>query len=153
MPTAVRLLRGNPSRRPLPSHEPKIEAGLPPAPKTLDADARKEWFRCGRLLKRAGMISRLDLAVFALYCSAWSTWLKAQTAVQTTGLLVKTPNGSVQISPAWTITNQAAQKVHDIGASLGLNPSSRTKIHTMGTDAEKDPVSDFNSRRPGRPAA
>ena len=50
IPTALKRLAGNPGKRPLTAREPKTERKAPKCPRTLDAEARKEWRRVVKLL-------------------------------------------------------------------------------------------------------
>ncbi|MGQ7109640.1 hypothetical protein ACUOFC_06860, partial [Escherichia sp. TWPC-MK] len=43
-PTHLRLVRGNPSKRPINENEPKPAAGVPPTPKHFDKQG-KYWFK------------------------------------------------------------------------------------------------------------
>ncbi|KAB0993994.1 phage terminase small subunit P27 family, partial [Cronobacter sakazakii] len=43
-PTHLRLVRGNPSKRPINKNEPQPPAGVPPTPKHFDKQA-KYWFK------------------------------------------------------------------------------------------------------------
>ncbi|MEG7492624.1 phage terminase small subunit P27 family, partial [Enterobacter hormaechei] len=43
-PTHLRLVRGNPSKRPINENEPKPPSGVPPTPKHFDKQG-KYWFK------------------------------------------------------------------------------------------------------------
>ena len=43
VPTAIKRIRGNPGRYPLPEDEPKPPRGIPEAPEHLSELARKAW--------------------------------------------------------------------------------------------------------------
>ena len=49
-PTHIRLLEGNPSKRPINRREPQPEKGAPPCPRWLTAEARVAWKRITALL-------------------------------------------------------------------------------------------------------
>ena len=49
-PTALKLLHGNPGKRPISDREPKPPKGETTCPKHLDATAKTEWKRIGLLL-------------------------------------------------------------------------------------------------------
>ena len=98
-PTALKLLQGNPGKRPLNQNEPQPQARLPHAPGHLSDEGKKEWRRAGRFLLTLGLISDLDLAAFAGYCSAYGRWVEAEQALKTYGVMLKSPNGFPVQSP------------------------------------------------------
>src|SRR4051794_17589175 len=87
-PTALKLLTGNPGKRPLNQAEPQPSPRLPRAPEHLSNEAKKEWRRAGRFLLTLGLVSDLDLAAFAAYCTAYGRWVEAEQALKTYGLML-----------------------------------------------------------------
>lgn len=71
-PNLIKLVTGNPGKRPLNLADGvNPEVAVPDAPKHLCAEARKEWKRITVELLELGLISRIDRAALALYCQAW----------------------------------------------------------------------------------
>jgi len=134
--------------------EPQVKTQLPSPPEILGPEARREWFRAGKLLKSAGVISSLDRSIFALYCAAWERWQTAAAEVRERGSIATTPNGYPQISPYLVIEQQAIKQLAQLGEQLGLSPASRSRIKTNGflNAADQDPVASFRQARPPRPA-
>src|SRR5713101_6600171 len=93
VPTTLKLLRGNPGKRPLNPDEPQPRVEIPPCPSHLSTEAKKEWRRSAKLLAELGLLASIDRAALALYCEAWARWVQAEEALQTYGLMVKAPNG------------------------------------------------------------
>ena len=59
LPTHLKLLRGNPGKRPImPDPEPPIPEKLPEPPEFLRTDARDEWWRIVPELKALGLLTR-----------------------------------------------------------------------------------------------
>jgi len=56
-PTALKVLEGNPGKRPLNENEPKPEPKAPVCPKWLDNYAHKVWERLAPVLKQMGLLS------------------------------------------------------------------------------------------------
>src|ERR1051325_3456696 len=78
-PTALKLLRGNPGRRPLNVDEPQpppVEAGSPLAkcPKWLTGDARTLWNRVAPGAIRSGLLTEVDLPAFEALCQSYARW-------------------------------------------------------------------------------
>ena len=131
MPTRLKLLRGNPGRRPLNRNEPQPQPRLPRAPEHLSEAAKKEWKRAGRFLLQLGLISDIDLAAFAAYCTAYGRWVEAEQALQTYGLMLKSPGGFPVQSPYLGVANRALEQMRSLLSELGMSPASRTKVDAV----------------------
>lgn len=134
-PTKFRELVGNPSGRPLNTAEPEYPAGAGDCPVELDDAGRAEWERVSRLMTASGVLTAADRAVLTLYCSAWSRWAKANAFVLKTGEVLKTTEGNFYQNPYLSVANKALEQVAKLAAALGLDPTSRTRVHaaTPGT--------------------
>ena len=69
--TVLKLVTGNPGRRPLNAQEAKPKTVVPEPPEMMNAAALKEWHRLTPLLEEVGLIAKLDRAIIAAYCMAW----------------------------------------------------------------------------------
>lgn len=67
--TNMRILEGNPSRRPLNDDEPKPE-GKVTRPRYLTAAAKREWDRLAPVLEGCGILTAADVTLFAAFCDA-----------------------------------------------------------------------------------
>ena len=65
IPTADKLARGNPGKRPVNQREPKPRPGLPRCPAHVTGEARREWHRMGKQLEKEGRIALVYRACFA----------------------------------------------------------------------------------------
>src|SRR3990167_7992754 len=92
-PTALKILRGNPGRRPLPTSEPKPPLAIPRPPSHLDKAAKAEWRRIGRKLLEQGIVTELDGSALGVYCVAYSRWKDAEEHLAQYGTVIKTPTG------------------------------------------------------------
>ncbi len=128
VPTALKVLRGNPGHRPINPSEPKPRVAIPPAPKELDPIAKKEWRRMGRVLARLGLLTEIDRAAFAGYCVSWSTWITAQQKVQQMGSIAKAPSGYPIQNPYIGIANTALTQLRAFLVEFGLTPASRSRV-------------------------
>lgn len=127
-PTAIKELEGNPGKRPLNANEPKPAKKAPACPKWLDAEARKEWRRLAKKLENLGVLTDLDMGVFATYCNAYARRKEADEFISQHGTVVRTPSGYLQQLPQVSIAQTYAKLMNKCAEQLGLTPSARSRI-------------------------
>lgn len=127
-PTKLKAQAGNPGKRPLNEAEPVYEAGAGQPPEMLDAVAVAEWNRVSSLLTASGVLTQADRLVLVVYCGAWSEWVAATALVKKHGMVMKSAGGGAYQNPYLGIRNRAADTMAKLGASLGLDPSSRSRL-------------------------
>ena len=96
-PTALKLIDGNPGKRPIVGHEPRPPASRPTCPAHLSASAKAEWKRLAGALNRIGLLTQVDRAALAAYCQAYGRWVEAEKKLAETPALLKMPSGYIQI--------------------------------------------------------
>jgi P27 family predicted phage terminase small subunit len=137
-PTHLKLIRGNPGRRPLNKNEPQptIAETVPDAPAWLSSFACDEWCERAPELHRLGLLTSLDLSLFAGYCESYSQWRQAQELLAqmakkdavTNGLLVRGANGTATPNPLLKVSRLAAQHMLRLASEFGLSPVARSRI-------------------------
>jgi P27 family predicted phage terminase small subunit len=127
-PTRLKLLTGNPGKRPLNENEPRPEAAVPECPPELGPVARKEWDRLIGELSALRMLTHLDRAALAAYCGAYALWAEATEAIQKYGVMIKSPQGFPIQSPYLAIANRQAEIMMRIASEFGFTPASRSRI-------------------------
>jgi P27 family predicted phage terminase small subunit len=127
-PTRLKLLTGNPGKRPLNEHEPKPEPAIPECPVELGPVARQEWHRLVVELSKLRLLTALDRAALAAYCGAYALWAEAMEAIQKYGTMVKSPSGYPVQSPYVSIANRQAEIMMRIASEFGFTPASRSRI-------------------------
>jgi P27 family predicted phage terminase small subunit len=128
-PTLLKVLDGNPGKRPLNEREPSAPPGIPECPAWLDEEAKAEWERVIPELQEMGLLSSADRAALAAYCTAWSRWVEAEAQVKKFGTVVKSPEkGFPMKSPYLSIADQALETMRKLMVEFGLTPSSRSRI-------------------------
>ncbi|HEY0009885.1 MAG TPA: phage terminase small subunit P27 family [Tepidisphaeraceae bacterium] len=128
IPTAIKELNGNPGKRALNHNEPKPDAVIPPCPKHLSLEAKKEWRRITKELHTLGIISKLDRAALAAYAQAWGRWCEAEEQLRNHGPIVRSPSGFPIQNPYLAVANKAMEQIMKISSEFGLTPSSRSRI-------------------------
>ncbi len=153
-PTHLKLLRNNPGKRPINRREPKPPSRIPTCPEHLTAGAKKEWKRITKQLDAAGLLTELDRAGLAGYCTAYARWCDAETKLATFGVVIKSPNNWPIQSPYLAIANKAMAQILTFLAEFGLSPSARTRLEVEKPDhGDGDPADNLRDeakKRTGR---
>ena len=126
-PTRLKVLAGNPGRRPINKREPHFGNRMPAPPAHLDRLARQEWKRMCTLLESARILGEADRDALAAYCVVFTRWADAERQIKKHGPVVKVGN-SVQLSPYLVVANRCMDQMLRLWAEFGLTPSSRTRI-------------------------
>jgi P27 family predicted phage terminase small subunit len=142
-PTVLKLVTGNPGRRPLNAREAKPEVQVPEPPQLLSGDALLEWQRITPLLADVGLIAKLDRAIIATYCKCWARWIECERMLETTGLIVKSPNGYPMYSPYLAASNKALDQLRQLSEQIGLSGSARSRIKAGEPPSQTDPGEAF----------
>lgn len=118
-PTALRLLAGNPGKRPLNELEPEPDVleGIPDPPDWLKFEGKREWYRLVPALVNTRVITHHELSALAHLC--YMHWKLVETA-------------EAREMPSAALLAQYRSLI----AEFGLTPASRTKIKVLS--GEKD---------------
>jgi P27 family predicted phage terminase small subunit len=136
-PNHLKLLRGNPGKRPIKSQpEVDISPEIPAPPEFLTPAAKDEWWRLASELHRLRLLTQLDVGVFAVYCQSYSNWVEAERELakaaaadpETGGLLVEGSHHQVIANPLLRVARNAADNMMTCGTQLGLTPLARSRI-------------------------
>jgi P27 family predicted phage terminase small subunit len=138
-PTALKVLTGNPGKRPLPANEPVPETAVPEPPEHLTDEARLEWFRIAAELEALGLVTRPDRAALAAYCQAWGRWVEAEENLRKFGVIVKSPNGYPMQSPFLAIANKAMEQMRQFLTEFGMTPASRSRVSAVPAAPKANP--------------
>lgn len=107
-PTALKLLAGNPGKRPLNDREPDPGAlDLTPPPE-LSAEAVPQWNRIAPMLARCGVLKQSDRELLTLFCEGYAAHLAAVRA------------GKINVG----LIGQLRQMLGE----MGMTPSARSRI-------------------------
>ena len=142
-PPALQLLRGDPRQRGKAALAASLEeqirppVAIPACPVHLRDEARAEWDRITPHLQRLGLITEIDLAALAAYCTAWGEYVWAeeriakhteQDATGERGRIWDTPSGYKQMSPLVQIRNRALEMMAKFLAEFGMTPAARSRV-------------------------
>ena len=152
LPANVREFTGT-SHRPLRAADlsdgvhPKV--AIPPTPKNLAPEARKEWSRITPLLAELNLLTDIDRSAIERYCRVYGRWQqveRAMTAAQallldqkkdpTEALMQPTPTGFMRESMLSRQARDLARQVEMAEACFGMNPSARARVTASRNDAQ-----------------
>jgi len=145
-PTILRMVDGNRGKRPPPKNEAKVSPGLPTPPDFLCEVALAEWDRVAADLYKVGLLTELDRAALAAYCTAYARYVKAEQALAQLaeddpvngGLTVTTTNGNVVQNPMLGIARRANADALRAAAAFGMTPASRSGVEARPPETEDD---------------
>jgi len=127
-PSAIKALSGNPGKRAINKSEPKF-GGVPTCPKHLDKAAKAEWRRVSAELYACGLLTTVDRAALAAYCTAWSRWAAAEEQIAAQGLVIISPKSGYPVqNPYVGIANTSLDIMRKFAVEFGMTPSSRSRI-------------------------
>ena len=142
VPTALKLKRGNPGKQRLNLKEPHFHRGNKPPvpPRHLNGVAREEWQRIVDELHQLGLLTTVDLNVFAVYCQTYARWVDAELQIArpdgTMQLTLTTDKGNEIYNPAVAVAMQAARDLVKYAVEFGFTPSSRSRIVIKETEQQ-----------------
>jgi P27 family predicted phage terminase small subunit len=128
-PTALKLIKGNPGKRPVKA-EPKPPPSKPRRPQWLVGYARQEWDRVVPFLDGLGLLTVVDRTVIAAYCEAAAGLKAASSDLRKRGYLVDSARGDgYQIkNPSNQLLKDYARLVSTYSSMLGLSPGDRVRL-------------------------
>lgn len=152
VPTQLKVVRGNPGKRPISEDEPvtptlEDDADIPP---TLSPLAREHWHTVAAQLREAKLLGRVDAHALALYCEAFARYTDANAHVAKNGPVFVSPRSGFPVqSPYLAIANKAHDQMVKLLAEFGMTPSARSRVTKVDTE-EDDPYSAFVKKTPPR---
>ncbi len=140
-PTKLRVIQGNPGKRPINKDEPTAPCISPdtPAPDHMPPLAKECWVHMVGMLSGAQVITELDLHGLELYCVAYQNWRDAQAKVIELGTIVKSPKSGYPVqSPYFAIANKSHEQMVKLAAEFGLTPTSRSRVTKVAAPKKKN---------------
>lgn len=143
-PTNLKILEGNPGKRPLPKNEPKPKPLAPKRPAWLTGEGKKMWERLSPELERLGLLTVIDGEAFTAACQCWKTYVDCQRFLKKNGLThtyTNTQGAENEVErPEVRIGQKALDQFRSFCSEFGLTPSSRTRIEVRPAEGEDDPM-------------
>ena len=119
-PTALRLLAGNPSKRPLPAAEPSFAICPTTMPNWLTGEAAALWDKLAQALDSNGMLTHASRDTLATYCAVLGAFIDGRRA-------------------GAEIDVKLLQQIRMMAREFGFTPSSQASISAPGKpDGKKE---------------
>ena len=151
VPTALRLLHGNPRQHAINQNEPKPGPGLLECPDWLSDRAKRMFNELVELLGEMKVLTQADQLALELLCEAYAEYRDAREVVMAEGPTYEcvTTNGGTMIRarPEVGIAADAWRRVKSMVSEFGLTPSSRVKLHVPGDNGPGDELDEFIRRK------
>jgi len=136
-PTHLKVLEGNPGKRKINKAEPKPQPKAPACPNFLNPKARAEWRYIAPQLETVGLLTKIDRALLASYCIAWSRLREAEEFIAENGTTYETivfdkwgkeTARKVCEYPQAKQARDAIEQIRKICTEFGMSPSSRSRM-------------------------
>lgn len=134
-PTTLKILRGNPGRRPLNHDEPQFKPGLPDKPAWFDTYASEEWDRIVSSLNGQRILTKADLGILVATCLCYEQMRETHAVIKTLGRSYKVEdmsgNTHHKTRPECMRFENAQREYRALLIELGFTPASRGKIKIL----------------------
>jgi P27 family predicted phage terminase small subunit len=127
-PSHLKVIAGNPGRRPLNKREPKPSGDLKAAPDWMTVRQIKIWDEAIRTAPK-GLLKELDESILSVWVIARDMHQQASAEIAQSGLMTTTPKTGDSIqSPYVAVVNRQALIMMKAAAEMGFTPSSRSRV-------------------------
>jgi P27 family predicted phage terminase small subunit len=139
----LKVVAGNPGRRPLNADEP-VPAGDLDEPPEWMTDGQKVGWRYAIENAPHGLLKRLDRSVLAVWVIAEDLHRDAAEKVARYGSVIKTPVTGVPVaSPYLGVLNKQATIMMRAAAEMGFTPSARSRVKAEKAERSFNPFADL----------
>lgn len=134
MSQGLRVLQGHPDDK----AAPRLRPLTPRCPSWLDSKAKAEWRRVVPVLEAMGVLTEIDGAALAAYCSSYSLWRRCLETVTKEGLMTSGQRGVNRRHPLLIVLRQAEQSMRGFSEQFGMTPLSRERLSVAPDDGEPE---------------
>lgn len=127
-PTHLKLVEGNPGKRPINAQEPDPAYlnDLAPPP-YLAKDSAKIWEEIAPRLRAARLLTELDTLALAKLCDAEAVYRQA-TEQMVDGAVIRRADGALVMSAAAMAQAMAFKRVKAMLSEFGMTPVARSRV-------------------------
>ena len=132
-PTHLKLVAGNPGKRPLNQHEPQPVRVRPPPPPHLNDGAQAAWRTFAAIIDKMGILTEADLPALEDLSETYAELRQARADLAAAGAItIETVNRSggamLRVRPEVKVIADAARRFAMWCARFGLTPADRTRV-------------------------
>ena len=131
-PTWLRVLEGNPGRRPLNAREPRPPSGVVRMPRHLSPAAKAAWRAWAPRLRRMRLLTVADGPALECLCETYAELRAARDTLQVEGryqgVATKAGGTMVRLHPAVGDVQDADRRLRGWLAEFGLTPAQRSRV-------------------------
>lgn len=140
-PTHLKLVSGNPGKRPVNKNEPKVPRSRPSPPAHMSDKARETWGYVSGLLDRMGVLCEVDAVALEMLCEAYADYLAAKNELKDFGseyytTLTAAGDKMHRSHPAVAQKNDADRRIRGWLSEFGMTPSARSRVKSDGEGNE-----------------
>ena len=144
-PTFLKLVSGNPGRRPLNDAEPEATGDLLNPPEWLTPSQRAVWTTAVKNAP-AGLLRGIDESVFLVWVIAKDMHRNAAEKIAQSGTLVRMPNNGAAVQSPWVpVLNKQALIMLKACSEMGFTPSSRSRVKVESTSRETNKFAELKT--------
>ena len=142
-PTHLKLIAGNPGKKPLNTREPKPPTGVPRCPPWISPEGRQAWNRVADRLKKMRLLTLADGEPLITYAATYARWRECEEFIEKHGLTYPTRDGKGKITsfqqfPQVAISRNCLLILTRLQQEFGLTPASRSRIQIPLADTPDD---------------
>lgn len=151
-PTQLKVLRGNPGRRPVNKKEPQPSSDGVVMPSHLGEVARAKWQDILPLLQAVKVMTRADVEALARYCDTYEWWISTRAVLKKDGDTYPILNDAGEIKyiaqrPEVSIAHKLSAQLRQLESDFGLSPAARSSLKVEPDAKEESVLSKFLARR------
>lgn len=156
-PTALKILRGNPGKRPLNSSEPQPPPDGIAMPSHLGEVAAARWGELLPMLQATRVMTRADVEALARYCDTWEWWLAVRVKLKAEGDTYPILNDGGEIKyiaqrPEVSIAHKLAGQLRQLESDFGLSPAARASLKVEPDAKAESAIDKFRALKAARKA-
>lgn len=141
-PLHVKLVTGNPGKRPMNGREPKPRRALPTPPTHITQEELVHWGRFSEILDRMGVLTEADGAALERVVCLYQEVIELREVIETEGRTYTTKNRDgaemTRPQPAVAMLADCDRRFRGWLGDFGLTPAARTKVIAQ-VEASTDP--------------
>ena len=147
-PTHLRLVKGNPGKRPINRTEPKSQRERPSAPSHVSDKARDSWGYVSGILDKMGVLTEADAIALEVMCEAYADLLGARRELEAFGsnyyeTTIQSGSKMYRAHPAVAVMQDADRRIKSWISEFGMTPSESTRVHSSPRTTAADDLNEF----------